>query len=323
MTPDTQLATIDSGKFTRLSTINLPTVALLEHPQHLDMPLDPEAFQALCADVQTNGITNRLIVTKLEPGAYHVLAGNQRLKAAKAIGLREVPVEVIATDDPICVMLADNVLGRTRTKSAIALQVFLYYREELVSGEAGEAKKALNLKKGSSPMANHSPSGNIGDSARSLALKYGFDHQLLNDLVEIWRMCHEGGDLKASMAIWGKAVASIASGEVSTSRIKAGMAGRVSTLGKKRGEPDWGDLVRTSTVTLGNAWKNWEAIPDDDRTDFNKAFKASMEHIPDDGIDIISKSLSKWSNSQIKAISKAAANEIETRRTKQQEQEES
>jgi len=303
--------------FNRISTINLPTVALLEHPQHLDMPLDPEAFQALCADMAANGITNRLIVTKVEPGTYHVLAGNQRLKAAKAVGIREIPVEVIEAEDPVSVMLADNVLGRARTKSAIALQVFMYYREELVSGEAGEAKKAQNLKKGISRTGNFPLRENIGVFAQSLSEKYGFDRSHLTDLADIWRMCHEGGDLKESMAHWGKVVDAISSGNGCTSRVKAGMAGRVSTLGKKRGEPDWGDLVKTSTVTLGNAWKNWEAIPDDDRTEFNKTFRASLAHIPDDGVDDISKALSNWSTGQIKVMNKATTDELRNRRTKQ------
>lgn len=308
-------ATPATPNFARIRTDTVLIGELREHPQHLDMPMDTEAFEALCDDVHVNGVTNRLLVAQAEVG-YEVLAGNQRLKAAKVVGLEKIPVEIIEAEDPVSVMLADNVLGRARTKSAIALQVFLYYRAELVAGEAGKAKQVAGLKKGSSPLSNIRQRENIGVSARSLSEKYGFDCQLLLDLADILRMCQEDEDQDKAKENWGEAVAAISSGAVSTARAKAGMGSRIKTLGKKRGDPKWYELVDKSAITLGHCWEHWEDIGPNKREKFCSAFAKSLAYIPDDGIKEISKVLPKWSNSQLKTISDAAIRELKTRRTK-------
>jgi hypothetical protein len=310
------MSTPDKSHFTRLETKHVPIADLREHPQHLDMPLDQEAFQALCQDVAANGVTNRLVVVQAEVG-YEVLAGNQRLKAAKAVGIIEVPVEVISTDDPISVMLADNVLGRPRTKSAIALQVFMYYRAELADQNKIEERKNSGLQKGKKlSVGNDSPRRNIGVSSQSLADKYGFDHHLLLDLADIWRMCQECSDRAIGDDTWTQAVAAIASGECSTSRAKAGVGGRQKTLGKKRGDPKWFKLIVRSATTLGNAWKHWEDILPPTRKASCEAFAESLQHIPDDGIAVIKEALPTWSVGNVEKLANAAAEQLGCRLVK-------
>jgi hypothetical protein len=213
-------------------------------------------------------------------------------------------------------MLADNVLGRPRTKSAIALQVFMYYRAELMAGDAGKAQQVSGLKKGNSRSGIIPLRENIGVSAQSLSDKYGFDEHLLLDLADIWRMCQECSDRAIGDDTWTQAVAAIASGECSTSRAKAGVGGRQGTLGKKRGAPDWGGLIGKSSVTLGNAWNNWAQIAESDRDIFYQTFTSALEHIPEDGVVAIAETLPKWSAVQVKTIAEAAAKHLGCRLVK-------
>jgi hypothetical protein len=265
--------------------------------------------------VATNGVTNRLVVVQSEVG-YEVLAGNQRLKAAKAVGQKEVPVEVISTDDPISVMLADNVLGRPRTKSAIALQVFMYYRAELMAGDAGKAQQVSGLKKGNSRSGIIPLRENIGVSAQSLSDKYGFDEHLLLDLADIWRMCQECSDRAIGDDTWTQAVAAIASGECSTSRAKAGVGGRQGTLGKKRRDPNFNELLVKSTVSLGHAWEHWDSLQESYKDLFLANFSDALQNIPEDGVLAIGKAIPQWSQIQAQIVADAAAEKLGMRLVK-------
>lgn len=60
---------------------------------------DEEALADLTDSVRTHGIIQPLTVRRLSSGYYQIIAGERRWRAAKAVGLKEVPAVVIEADD--------------------------------------------------------------------------------------------------------------------------------------------------------------------------------------------------------------------------------
>ncbi|MFU0824531.1 nucleoid occlusion protein [Clostridium sp.] len=58
-----------------------------------------EAIEELAQSIKTYGIIQPISVRKLEEDKYEIVAGERRFRAAKKIGLQEVPVIIINIDD--------------------------------------------------------------------------------------------------------------------------------------------------------------------------------------------------------------------------------
>ena len=76
----------------------IPTDAILPNPEQPRRDFDPESLRELARSIEENGILNPLSVVFREGGPV-LVAGERRLRAARLLGLREVPcVEVSAAD---------------------------------------------------------------------------------------------------------------------------------------------------------------------------------------------------------------------------------
>lgn len=283
-----------------------------EHPAHIDLPQSQEQFEALVQDIKERGMVSRLVCVASGED-YHVLCGNQRLKAAIRLGWDEVPVEVVKSIDPVSMMLADNIVGRTRTKSAIAVQVFLYHKDTLLKAGAPEDRKTKGLLKDhpskKSPFGQNPNGETLGISAISLSEKYGFDEHLLGDLEEIWRGC-DGCETEKGKGIWEDVVRAILVDEVSIPRCRAGFGGKVATLGKKRKETDFGGLAIKASVSLGTAWRNWERMDPAGQEVCIERFCESLEAIPDAGIEAIGVACAKWSDARTENLMRSMAERL-------------
>ena len=60
---------------------------------------DDESLQELADSISQHGIIQPLTVRKLSSGYYQIIAGERRWRAARLVGLQEVPVIVIQADD--------------------------------------------------------------------------------------------------------------------------------------------------------------------------------------------------------------------------------
>ncbi len=65
-----------------------------------------EALQELADSIAKHGILQPLAVRKLPNGRYQIIAGERRWRAARAAGLKEVPVHVVEADDRTVMELA-------------------------------------------------------------------------------------------------------------------------------------------------------------------------------------------------------------------------
>jgi ParB family chromosome partitioning protein len=72
---------------------------------------DPDALSDLADSVRVSGVIQPLIVRKLVDGSFELIAGERRLRAAKLVGLKEVPVVFRTSTDKeaLEVALVENV----------------------------------------------------------------------------------------------------------------------------------------------------------------------------------------------------------------------
>jgi ParB family transcriptional regulator, chromosome partitioning protein len=56
---------------------------------------DPEAIEELAASIREYGLIQPITVRALDKGYYQIIAGERRWRAARAAGLKEVPVRIL------------------------------------------------------------------------------------------------------------------------------------------------------------------------------------------------------------------------------------
>src|SRR5579884_3210510 len=81
------------------------------NPLQPRVTFDDRALAELAASIRENGIIQPLIVQPAEDGAYELVAGERRLRAAKLAGLTEVPVVVTEknADNQLLHALIENI----------------------------------------------------------------------------------------------------------------------------------------------------------------------------------------------------------------------
>ncbi|WP_020564862.1 ParB/RepB/Spo0J family partition protein [Methylosarcina fibrata] len=90
--------------------------------------IDPEKLQELADSIKAQGVIQPVVVRKIDPEKYEIVAGERRWRAAQLAGLQQIPVVVKEIDD--------------RTAMAIAL-IENIQREDLNPLEEAEALRRL------------------------------------------------------------------------------------------------------------------------------------------------------------------------------------
>ena len=76
-----------------------PIDSIVPNPQQPRTTFDPERMEALAASIREVGILQPLVVRPSQDGTYVLVAGERRFRAAREVGLREVPVVIRVVDD--------------------------------------------------------------------------------------------------------------------------------------------------------------------------------------------------------------------------------
>ncbi len=86
--------------------LNLPIEKVEPRADQPRNVFDQEALQELAESIRQFGLIQPITVRKLDSGYYQIIAGERRWRAARLIGLKEVPVRVIQADDKRAMELA-------------------------------------------------------------------------------------------------------------------------------------------------------------------------------------------------------------------------
>ena len=108
--------------------LDVPVNSIAPNPKQPRTHFDDEALTALAASIREVGILQPLVVRRTEVGSYELIAGERRLRAAKAAGLASVPIVLRDSDDTD--LLRDALIENI-------------HREDLNPIEQAEAFKAL------------------------------------------------------------------------------------------------------------------------------------------------------------------------------------
>jgi ParB family chromosome partitioning protein len=108
--------------------LDVPVNSIAPNPKQPRTHFDDEALTALAASIREVGILQPLVVRRTEAGSYELIAGERRLRAAKAAGLASVPIVLRDSDDTD--LLRDALIENI-------------HREDLNPIEQAEAFKAL------------------------------------------------------------------------------------------------------------------------------------------------------------------------------------
>jgi ParB family chromosome partitioning protein len=108
--------------------LEVPVNAISPNPKQPRTHFDDEALSGLAASIREVGILQPLVVRRGEDGRYELIAGERRLRAAKAAGLAVVPIVTRDSDDTD--LLRDALIENI-------------HREDLNPIEQAEAFKAL------------------------------------------------------------------------------------------------------------------------------------------------------------------------------------
>ncbi len=152
--------------------LSIPTDSILKNPHQPRKIFEEAALFELAESIRSCGIIQPLTVRKLNDTTYELIAGERRLKAAKLIGLKEVPVIVmnVNEDASALVALIENLQRADLSffEEAISydklIREFAYTQDEL----------AFKLGKKQSTIANKLRLLRLGDEVKALAV----EHQL-------------------------------------------------------------------------------------------------------------------------------------------------
>ncbi len=103
-----------------------------------------DALEQLAASIRVHGIIQPLTVRRLAPNTYQLIAGERRLRAAKMIGLKEVPVFLRTADDEKMLEMAliENIQRQDLNPVEIAISYKrlldeLHLNQDELSGKLG------------------------------------------------------------------------------------------------------------------------------------------------------------------------------------------
>jgi ParB family chromosome partitioning protein len=88
------------------ATNALPLTALKPGRYQPRARMDQAALQELAASIKANGLLQPIVVRPVDGGAYEILAGERRWRAAQIAGLSEAPVVVKQVEDAVALQVA-------------------------------------------------------------------------------------------------------------------------------------------------------------------------------------------------------------------------
>ncbi len=92
-------ALIPTGTDTPTGYAVIPIEQVAANPNQPRIRFDEEALSGLADSIREVGVLQPISVTQVDSGAYRLIAGERRLRAAKRAGLTEIPAVIRTVDD--------------------------------------------------------------------------------------------------------------------------------------------------------------------------------------------------------------------------------
>jgi ParB family chromosome partitioning protein len=177
LTEDTSAQTTESKPGNGVELIKIDDIkAFHDHPFHL---YEGERLQDMVESIKEHGVLNPVIVRKQKKG-YEMLAGHNRMNAAKLAGLSEVPAIVktdLADEEAYVYVIETNVMQRSfadllPTEKAAVMAA--HYDKVCCQGKRNDIIRELEILGGTKMEETCGHNGHKLKSRDALAAEYGF-----------------------------------------------------------------------------------------------------------------------------------------------------
>jgi ParB family transcriptional regulator, chromosome partitioning protein len=146
--PSAELATTDTSRGAVLADV--PVAAISPNPNQPRVHFDEESLSELSASITEMGVLQPILVRPSGDGAYELIAGERRWRAAQRAGLTSIPAVVRMTDDAGSVeqALVENLHRQdlTALEEAAAYQQLLdefSLTHDQIAGRVGKSRSAI------------------------------------------------------------------------------------------------------------------------------------------------------------------------------------
>jgi ParB family chromosome partitioning protein len=143
--PETDITSKDiSGNYVIGAIANLKTASIETNPFQPRGEFDEVALEELCESIKAQGIIQPITVRKMGYDNYQLISGERRLRAAKALGLIEIPSYIRVANDEQMLELA--LIENTHREDLNAIEIAISY-QRLIE-ECSVTQEALSEKIG-------------------------------------------------------------------------------------------------------------------------------------------------------------------------------
>ena len=143
-------ALIPRGEEKRTGFAVIPTERVSPNPHQPRSIFDEEALASLAASILEVGVLQPIIVRESEDGSYTLVAGERRWRAARKVGLKEVPAIIRESDDRS--LLTEALVENLQREDLSPLEEATAYQElledfglthEEVGNRVGKSRSAI------------------------------------------------------------------------------------------------------------------------------------------------------------------------------------
>ena len=135
------------------TSLRIPVESIEVNPRNPRNDFDEKALKELAASITIHDIIQPLTVSKLTSGAYRLIAGERRFRAAKIAGLKDVPVYIRNADDGEILELA--LLENLQREDLNAIEISLSYQRMMDELGYTQEQVAERMGKERSTVANY------------------------------------------------------------------------------------------------------------------------------------------------------------------------
>ena len=244
---------------------------LAVHPVADLVPMLPETHAeavALRESIAQDGILQPLLT---DPEG-RVIDGRHRLRAARLLGLAEVPVTICPAQEAAMVALQTALSRRQFNEGQRAVMIAALFPKSV---EERKNRKLANLKKGANPAETpEAETFGIGPDIKEIAATHGVSEDYLQMAYRVLGLAETKRQ---------KLVERVMAGEVALWAAVAGLGGEAATKGQKKRPINYPKNILNGFTALKKFARGWERITEPRvRNGILKAARAVPSALPDE-----------------------------------------
>jgi ParB family chromosome partitioning protein len=152
--PDTDITSKDiSGNYVVGAIASLSLEKIEVNPFQPRNTFEPEALEELAASIREQGVIQPITVRKLGYEKYQIISGERRFKAARMVGLEEIPSYIRVANDEQMLELA--LIENTHRQDLNAIEIGISYQRLMEECKLTQEELSKKVSKQRSTISNY------------------------------------------------------------------------------------------------------------------------------------------------------------------------